>query len=111
MAAKAIFFIGYSMKYDLDLQRTVYGVNVHDKTFFITKEDETKGNIKYIEKYGNVYSLGIQNFSKKVKKIQETYSPITHITPPILCFDCLVLPKVAKNILDKDIFDLPQIRN
>ncbi len=106
MAAKAIFFIGYSMKYDLDLQRTVYGVNVHDKTFFITKENETKGNIKYIEKYGNVYSLGIQNFSKKVKKIQETYSPITHITPPILCFDCLVLPKVAKNILDKDIFDL-----
>lgn len=31
--AKAIFFIGYSMKYDLDLQRTVYAGNVHDKTF------------------------------------------------------------------------------
>ena len=40
-SAKAIFFIGYSMKYDLDLQRTVYGANVHDKTFFITLKSAT----------------------------------------------------------------------
>lgn len=105
-SAKAIFFIGYSMKYDLDLQRTVYGANVHDKTFFITKEDETKGNIKYIEKYGKVCPLGIQNFSQMVKEIRENYHPITHIPPHILCFDNIVVPKVAKNILDKDIFDL-----
>ena len=105
-SARAIFFIGYSMKYDLDLQRTIYEGRVRDKTFFITKEDESKSNVKYMEKYGCVLSIGVENFSNKIVECRKTYYPITRVTPILLCFDVVSIPKTPKSILDKDIFEL-----
>jgi hypothetical protein len=104
--AKAVFFIGYSMKYDLDLQRTVYASDAHDKIFFISYPDDKKPNLKYLEKYGTPYPIGTDGFAKKINEIKKSnYHPITKLDYQYLCFEHIKTPKTPKIISDKDVFN------
>ena len=62
--AKVIIFIGYSLSYDIDLQRIMVNSNIlRDKVFFINgKVDEMDRVI--IEQYGNLESLYSDEFAR-----------------------------------------------
>lgn len=105
--AKAIFFVGYSMQYDLDIQRTVYNnSDLKEKTFFIMWEKEPRPNIILVKRFGEVLPIGITAFVEQIKEVQKSYS-ITKFKPyPMLCFDRIEIGSTIPNIRDKDVFDL-----
>lgn len=68
----AIFFIGYSMNFDLDIQRIVKDVATIDvmknKCFFIVHPDESDRNIRRIENFGTAVKIGLDGFVEMLKK-------------------------------------------
>lgn len=70
-----IIFIGFSMKYDLDIKRIVNGIN-KDKIIFIVHENESEVNQKFLSKYGSVKAIGLEGFIDAVNMIKKSYKPI-----------------------------------
>jgi hypothetical protein len=61
--ANAIFFVGFSLKYDLDLKRIIYSTpELREKCFFIVREKEDSTTLKAISKFGTALSIGSQAF-------------------------------------------------
>lgn len=79
LTAKAIFFIGYSMRYDLDIQRLVSSLdNIKEKTFFIMKEGGIGVVDKiYIEKYGEAIPIGTDQFSSRIEGVKKNIHTIS----------------------------------
>ncbi len=74
-----IIFIGFSMRYDLDIRRLVNETN-KEKCIFIVSENESEDNIKYLKKYGLVVCLGLNGFFDKFSEIQKEYKPYSKKT-------------------------------
>ena len=70
--ASAVFFIGYSMKYDLDIQRLVYANDeLKKKTFFILRENESKVTQQLITRFGTPLTLGVKGLSEIIVDIKK----------------------------------------
>lgn len=106
--AKAVFFVGYSMQYDLDLQRIVYeDTELKEKCFFILREDESKATLRLIKKFGTPYPINLDGFVAKIKEIaMEIGNRPIKLEAPILCFTKVKTPNTPSRILDSDVFDL-----
>lgn len=105
--AKAVFFIGYSMKYDLDIQRIVFeNKELRDKTFFVLRENEPKANMMLIKRFGEPINCGMIGLTNQIKKIQETYTITKKLPKLLLCFDRIEIGKKQPIIKDKEIFNL-----
>lgn len=105
--AKAIFFIGYSMQYDLDIQRLVFeNSELREKTFFIMWEQEPKANIILVKRFGTPCPIGMTAFMEMVKKEQKSHLAIKSYGRPLLCFDKVDISKTIPTITDKEVFDL-----
>ncbi|VTU25010.1 hypothetical protein SRS16CHR_03573 [Variovorax sp. SRS16] len=79
--ARAIIFVGYSM-YDLDIQRIVHSEDTKDKTFFITSPPKGGGTTPddvFLPIFGEVCSIGIENFATQIAEIVKKYRPQTKI--------------------------------
>lgn len=67
----AIFFIGYSMSFDLDIQRIVKDAGTIDvmkeKCFFIVRPDEPDRNIRRIGNFGTAVKIGLDGFVELLK--------------------------------------------
>lgn len=72
---KAIFFVGYSMKYDLELQKIMHG-NIKEKAIFIDKQDVSDDQEYIFGKWGKFYPIEISGLQKEISKISEIYKPI-----------------------------------
>lgn len=59
----AVFFIGISLNYDLDIKRIVFENCTAQKSFFILSGDEKKTNIRRISKLGTAKPIGLDNFA------------------------------------------------
>ena len=70
-----IIFIGFSMKYDLDIKRIVNKIN-KDKIIFVVNENEPDVNQKFLSKYGSVEPIGLDGFMNAVNNVKKTYNPI-----------------------------------
>ena len=70
-----IIFIGFSMKYDLDIKRIVNKIN-KDKIIFVVNENEPDVNQKFLSKYGSVEPIGLDGFMNAVNNVKKTYKPI-----------------------------------
>lgn len=107
LTAKAIFFVGYSMRYDLDIQRLVSSLdNIKEKTFFITSENSTKIADKiYIKKYGNVIPIGADQFSSRIECVKKMHTPSPVKSINYLCFRCHPKMQEPKSIKDSDVFN------
>ena len=105
--AKAIFFVGYSMKYDLDLQRIIYAQpELQNKTFFVLYEKEPKANIELIKTFGTPLPINVDGIAQEIINIQKGHVVITKMSRPLLCF---YQPKISKDlpsISDDDEFNL-----
>lgn len=79
----AIFFIGYSMNFDLDIQRIVKDVATIDvmkaKCFFIVHPDESDRNIRRIENFGTPVKIGLDGFVELLKK----RAPVSNLAPRV----------------------------
>lgn len=105
--AKAVFFIGYSMQYDLDIQRIVFmDDELRDKTFFIMWEKEPKANVMLVKRFGEACPIGMTAFMNQVKDVQKNYTAAKSFSRPILCFDKVEISKTIPAITDKEVFDL-----
>lgn len=73
-AYSCIIFIGFSLKYDLDIRRILshYSKN---KCMFIVEKGADPTNIRYLSKYGHVEAVGLDGFVSKVKNISSNYTP------------------------------------
>ena len=104
LAAKAIFFVGYSMQYDLDIQRLVSSLdNIQEKTFFIMRKDESLPNQILVKKFGDVYAEGTENFALCIEDVKRTYTPSPIKLTNFLCFRCHSNIKDPKEIKDSDV--------
>lgn len=105
--AKAIFFVGCSMQYDLDIKRVVFeNKELREKTFFIMWEKEPKANIMSVKKFGQPFPIGLPAFMEQVKEVQKTHRAVTPMFQTLLCFDKVVISKVIPTITDREAFDL-----
>lgn len=105
--AKAVFFIGCFMQYDLDIKRVVFeNKDLHDKTFFIMWDQEPRANVMLVKKLGDPYPIGLQAFADMVKEEQKLYRSVTPMFLPLLCFDKVEISKTIPSITDRESFDL-----
>lgn len=84
----AIFFIGCSMNYDLDLIRLLnHTKNIKSKTFFIVGPDEHEMNLIALEEFGTPLRIGLKGFVDAVKTTSQT--PV----PALTTYNYFISPK------------------
>lgn len=77
--ARAIIFVGTSLKYDLDIQRVVYSIDdIQDKVIFIDREFEKDefGDVFEIngkELLGKLFFKGTKGFADEIKRVAQSY--------------------------------------
>lgn len=72
---KSIFFIGFSMDYDLDLEKLIVGSDIKNKAFFVVSDKTSEVDRVYMSDFGEVLSINLSGIIKKIKDIKSTYSP------------------------------------
>lgn len=73
--SKAIVFIGYSLDYDQDIKKVLARLGIKDKCVFIDIPTIKDNNAYKLEKYGELYKIGVEGFSNEIQKVKCTYSP------------------------------------
>ncbi len=105
--AKAVFFIGYSMQYDLDIKRVVFeNKELRDKTFFIMREGEPRANLMLVKKFGEPHPIGLQAFMNMIKDEKKSYRVVKPLFQPLLCFDKVEISKTIPSVTDREAFEL-----
>ena len=104
--AKAVFFVGYSMQYDLDIQRLVFADDeLKEKTFFILRENENTISQQLIKRFGSPLAIGVKGLAESIADIKKTYIPQPQSLLPYICFKKTELGNTLPNILDSDVFN------
>lgn len=105
--SKVIFFIGFSLNYDLDLKRIIaQNKKWKEKIFFINGEISNKFEKNNLEKFGNVLSLTAEDFSNILENEYKKYVPKTYNKETLYSFSHLKPSITNENILDKDMSSL-----
>jgi hypothetical protein len=74
--ADSVFFVGFSMKYDLDIKRLIYAnPELKDKTFFIVAKNESASSLRLLAKFGTPIPIGVEEFSEKIINEKKAYIP------------------------------------
>lgn len=106
--ADAVFFIGYSMNFDLDIQRIVrntVGINeMKNKCFFIVHEKESKYNLRRLEKFGTPVTIGLDGFVEKLKVRERVCNVASDIH--MYCFRKPERGSVVQSVSAQDAFSL-----
>jgi len=88
--ARAVFFVGYSMR-DLDISRLIYDDDiVKEKTFIITGTSASTPELRYLKHFGTVLAIGTEELARELSAVETTaadFSPATlvsfrHYSPP-----------------------------
>ena len=104
-AAKAIFFIGYSLN-DLDIAKTLYqcGLDIADKTFFIIKEGGDSDLEIMLDDFGTFCPIGVAGFAESLSRIDR--STLRKSQESFEAFDELQIPKNPIRPSNSDVFKL-----
>lgn len=104
----AIFFVGYSLAYDLDIKRLMFeNPSIKDKTFFIVSDTEKSSRLKIMERFGTPISIGVDGFAIEIQKQMATYKPpVIKYEKPYLCFVRPNCSNIRPKIQDNAIWDL-----
>lgn len=104
----ALFFVGYSMNYDLDIQRivrnTVEAEEMKKKCFFVVREDESGINLRHLKKFGQPVAIGMERFvdllAKRKPKENDLREKIFY------CFDKPTTGSVVQNVCAQEAINL-----
>lgn len=105
MDSDAIFFIGYSLTYDLDIKRVVSSMDVKDKIYFITASSEPEESVNHMARYGTVHKIGTDGFAKLLMECRKRNPNIIRLSRPLICFDHVTLPKARPALNDAMVND------
>lgn len=102
---KAIIFVGYSMKYDLELQKIMHE-KIREKAIFID-QNEISEEQKYIfSKSGEFYPIEVKGFAEEIRKISEKYSA-PEFTRGVISLEELDLEKYKiEKVIPNDVINL-----
>ncbi|MBQ9397908.1 MAG: SIR2 family protein [Bacteroidales bacterium] len=104
-----IVFIGFSLRYDLDIKRIIWeDGDTRKKCVFIMADGENHQSIKKANRFGASFPIGLEAFGKKIieaKRLKPVV--VTKLNRPLLCFrtPSIQNTSVAK-IPDSSITDL-----
>ena len=105
--ARAIFFIGFSLDYDLDLKRIIYSNKENrKKTFFVNGSNLKQINKVSLEKYGQVLDMDAKHFAEEIEKKEKTYIPVVSNNIVTFSFERKELKLNKEPIRDREITDL-----
>lgn len=105
--SKSVIFIGYSMDYDIDLQRIfAESEDMKSKTIFISWK-ETKRMRLNMEKFGEIESIGVDGFADRIEQVEKDYVP-EQTSYELKCLRQVQKENVAngREIRDSEIIDL-----
>jgi len=75
-SARAVFFVGTSLEYDLDINRIIHSnPNLKNKSFFIDRDlkPEEIDPFDNRDLYGEVKYIGLEKFALEINKVKDTY--------------------------------------
>lgn len=106
--ADAIFFIGCSLQYDLDIKRIINeDPIIKEKCFFIMADGEQANNVRKASRFGQVVPIGLEQFAAKIESLKTNFSPAAiKQSPRYLCFSNIKLSKKRPSLVDTDIHSL-----
>lgn len=106
--ADAIFFIGCSLDYDLDIRRILKeDPQIKEKCFFIMNNGERESNKRKASRFGEVIPIGLENFATKISDQKKSFiPPITKLPIRYLCFKNVSLSTKRPLLKDADIHNL-----
>lgn len=104
-AAKAIFFIGYSLN-DLDIAKTLHqcGLDIADKTFFVIKEDGDSDLEIMLDDFGTFCPIGVAGFAEALSKIDRATLP--KLQESFEAFNELRIPRNPIRPTNSDVYKL-----
>ncbi|WP_343632467.1 SIR2 family protein [Fluviicola sp.] len=103
-----IIFIGFSTTSDLDISRIIAEkiTSIKEKCLFIVGPQESSLNIKRLEKFGEVYKIGLNGFVNEIKEKQKTFTPPEEITYIFKSFKQFSLSDELHSLKDDDFYEL-----
>jgi len=107
--ADAIFFVGFSMRSDLDISRIVYRVGGEEhpnRIYFIVSEDESSSSVKFLSRFGSVLKIGVNGFAKMLHDRSKVYVPKQSVDLSLFSFSSFQLKNLRTTIRTQDAFDL-----
>lgn len=102
---KSIFFVGFSMDYDLDLEKLIVGSDIKNKAFFVVSDKTNEVDRVYMSDFGEVLPINLSGIIKKIKDIKSVYSPKDESIRTI-SFRDLRLDKQNVHVETKDFYEL-----
>lgn len=107
-SAKAIFFIGFSLKYDLDIRRAIVSrKGIREKSFFIDSISLTPKNEDILSEYGTVLKCGCEGLAEKIKSFSEGFTEPKGYLEPLYVFERLSKDEPTyTNVRDEDVINL-----
>lgn len=109
ITSDAIFFVGFSMRSDLDISRIVYTAiaeSSRDKIIFIVHENEPDSSVAYLSEFGHVFKIGAIGFSKLIAKRKVEYIPKQNPDLKLFSFKEYKPTSQAAKITTDEVFDL-----
>lgn len=75
---KAIIFVGYSMKYDLELQKIMNG-NIKEKAVFVDRQHISEEQAYIFGKWGKFCPIGAVGLMKEINRVSKEYKGVEKI--------------------------------
>lgn len=106
-SCRSIFFIGFSLKYDLDLKRAFTSNEIKNKIFFINGDKLHQKDINILNNFGNIIKNDAERFSEQILEIKKEYRIPKFNKKSLYCFKEYERKEESHGGLDsKKIFDL-----
>ena len=105
--ARSIFFVGFSLDYDLDLKRLIASNKKYrEKIYFINGQHMSPITKNSLEKFGTVLEMDAEQFSSYLSKCEETYNPKNDNKIRTFSFTKREYSVINENVKDQDIANL-----
>lgn len=87
-SVKAIFFVGFSLKYDLDIRRAITSrKGIREKCFFIDSMHLTPKSEDILSSYGEVLKIGTNGFAGEIEEVNKNYLKPEGYKEPLYVFE------------------------
>lgn len=102
---KAIIFIGYSLKYDLELQKIMHE-KIYDKAIFIDTKKISSNQSYLFKKWGAFYPIEAAGLANEIMSVKSLYKPTVH-EKKLKGFQEILISKYRnKKIVSNDVLNL-----
>ncbi|NMC16122.1 MAG: hypothetical protein GYA40_05710 [Chloroflexi bacterium] len=96
-AAKAVFIVGLSLKWDLDLARLFRNYAEKEKVIIVDSPKLKALDISRLSRFGSVFTIGLDGFSDEIDNEKKVYRPIDYSSEPLRrdyrCFKVHLTPE------------------